>query len=84
MNGKRVVLRDRVHSDAVAAVQYYLDEAGERVALGFVDALEGALQHIGRFPAAGSSRYAHKLELPGVRAWPLDRYPCLLRVLRGA
>ena len=56
-------------------MQYYLDEAGERVALGFVDALEDALGHIGRFPAAGSSRYAHELDLPGVRAWPLHRYP---------
>ena len=75
MNGKRVVLRERVSRDAEAAVRYYRDEAGERVALGFVHALEDALVHIGRFPGAGSLRYAHELDLPGVRAWRLGRYP---------
>ena len=75
MNGKRVVLRERVRMDVEAAVQYYLDEAGQGVALGFVDALESVLLQIGRFPGAGSLRYSHELGLPGVRAWRLGRYP---------
>jgi toxin ParE1/3/4 len=45
------------------------------VALGFIDALEQAYTHIGRHPATGSPRYAHELNLPGLRAWPLTRYP---------
>ena len=29
-------------------------------------------------PAAGSSRYARALDLPGLRSWPLKRYPYLV------
>ena len=78
MTGKRVVLRERADRDAEEAVDHYLREAGEKIALGFVDALEGACAHIADHPAAGSSRHAHELNLPGLRAWPLKRYPYLL------
>ncbi len=78
MSRKRVVLRERADRDADEAVEHYLREAGERIALGFVDALERACAHIARHPAAGSSRHAHELNLPGLRAWPLKRYPYLL------
>ena len=39
------------------------------------DAREQAYVHIGRHPATGSPRYAHELDLPGLRSWPLTRYP---------
>jgi len=78
VSGKRVVLRERADRDAEEAVDHYVREAGERIALGFVDALERACAHIARHPAAGSSRHAHELNLPGLRAWPLKRYPYLL------
>ncbi|HEY8332752.1 MAG TPA: type II toxin-antitoxin system RelE/ParE family toxin, partial [Tardiphaga sp.] len=29
-------------------------------------------------PATGSPRYAHELNLPGLRCWPLTRYPYLV------
>lgn len=57
---------------------YYLGEAGEAVALGFIDALEKGYAHIARHPATGSPRYAHELNLSGLRAWPLKRYPHLV------
>jgi toxin ParE1/3/4 len=60
------------------ALDHYLLEAGEAVADGLVDALQKALAHLGRQPATGSSRYAHELGLPGLRAWPLTRYPYLV------
>ena len=44
----------------------------------FIDALEKAYGHIGRHPATGSPRYAHELNLPGLRAWPLTRYPYIV------
>ena len=47
-------------------------------ASGFVDALEAAYRHIARHPASGSSRYAHELDLPDLRSWPLSRYPFLV------
>jgi hypothetical protein len=34
--------------------------------------------HIGRHPATGSPRYALDLNLPGLRFWPLKRYPYLV------
>jgi len=55
-----------------------LTEADEAVALGLIDALEKAYGHIARHPATGSPRYAYELNLPGVRAWPLPRYPYIV------
>jgi toxin ParE1/3/4 len=46
--------------------------------MGLIDALEQAYTHISRHPASGSPRYAHELNLPGLRSWPLTRYPYLV------
>ena len=93
---KPVVPREQANRDVDEAIAYYLGEASDRVALGFIDALEQAYRHIGRHPASGSSRYAVELNLPGLRAWPLRRFPHLVfyvettdhidvwRVLHGA
>ena len=70
MKAKAVIPREQANRDVDEAVAYYLSEAGEAVALGFIDALEKAYGHIGRHPATGSPRYAHELNLPGLRAWP--------------
>lgn len=34
--------------------------------------------HIGRHPSSGSPPHAHELNLPGLRFWPLTRYPHLV------
>ena len=78
MTAKPVLPRERALRDIDEAVDYYLTEAGERVALGFIDALEQAFQTIGRHPAAASPRYAHELALPGLRSHLLKRYPYLV------
>lgn len=68
-----------VHSWAPAkrdiddAVANYLSEAAETAAFGLIDALEQAYTHIGRHPATSSACYAHELNLPGLRIWPLAR-----------
>jgi toxin ParE1/3/4 len=84
------------HRDTEQALEHYFAEGGSAVALGFIDALEAAYTHIGRQPGTGSPRYAHALNLPGLRTWPLTRYPHLVfyveladridvwRVLHGA
>jgi toxin ParE1/3/4 len=36
------------------------------------------LRHIGAHPASGSPRYAHLLDLPGLRVWPIRRFPYLV------
>ena len=77
MSVKLVIPRVSANRDIDQAINHYLDEGGERVGLGFIDALEKAYRHIARHPASGSPRYAQELDLPGLRAWPLKRYPHL-------
>ncbi len=78
MKAKPVIPREQANRDVDEAIAYYLSEATEAVALGFVDALEQAYTHIARHPATGSPRYAHELNLPGLRTWSLTRYPHLV------
>jgi len=78
MKGKPIIPREQAHRDIEDTIAYYLDEGAEAAATGFIDALEEAYTHIGRHPATGSPRYAHELNLPGLRAWPLTRYPYLV------
>jgi toxin ParE1/3/4 len=75
---KPVVPRAQADRDVNDAVAYCLNEDSERAALGFVDALEQAYGRISRHPATGSPRYAHELNLPGLRFWPMSRYPYLI------
>lgn len=75
---KPVVPRAQAEQDVDEVLHFYLTEGGEPVALGFVEALQQAYAHIGRHPATGSPRYAHELNLPGLRTWPLTRYPFLV------
>jgi toxin ParE1/3/4 len=78
VKAKPVVPRGQAHRDVEDAVAHYLAEGAETAALGFIDALENAYRHIGRHPATGSPRYAHELNLPGLRSRPLTRYPYLV------
>jgi len=64
--------------DIQDAVDHYLSEAGNRTALAFIDELQRAYRQIARYPESGSPRYAHELDLPGLRSWPLKRYPFLV------
>ena len=75
MTAKAVVPREQALRDTDDAIAHYLDESAAQAALGFIDALEGAYAHIGRHPGTGSPRYAHELDLPGLRAWQLTNYP---------
>ena len=78
MTAKPVIGRDLAGRDVDAAIVFYLSEGSEQAALAFIVALEAAYDHISRYPAAGSPRYAHEVDLPGLRCWPLKRYPHLV------
>ena len=78
MKSKPIIPRVLANRDVDAVVAHYLDQDAESAALGFIDALEQAYAHIGRHAATGSPRYAHELNLPGLRFWPLTRYPHLV------
>jgi plasmid stabilization system protein ParE len=56
MKTKPVVPRLLAQQDVDATIGYYLSERAAQVALGFIDALEHAYAHIGRYPATGSAR----------------------------
>jgi toxin ParE1/3/4 len=78
MTLKPVVPRERARQDIEAAIDHYRREAGEQVALAFVDRLQQVFGSICRHPASGSSRYAYELDLPGPRSRSLNRYPYLI------
>jgi toxin ParE1/3/4 len=75
---KPVVLRKRAAQDTDEAIAYYLREADVNVAFAFVAALERAYGQIARHPTSGSLRYAHELDLPGLRYRTLRRFPYLV------
>ena len=83
MTHKPVIPREQANRDVEAAIDYYLSEGAHQAALGFIDALEQAYAHIATHPAMGSPRYAHELNLPGLRYWPLDGYPYLIFYTEG-
>lgn len=74
---KPLVRRARSDADVTQAIDHYLTES-VAAATGFVDAVEEAYGHIQRWPATGSPRYAHALDLPGLRFWRCSRYPYLV------
>jgi len=65
-------------SDIEGAVTRYRQEAGETIALDFVDALEHATRQIGTWPGTGSPRYAELLGVPGLRSLALARFPYVI------
>lgn len=75
---KPVIPRRAALRDIDEAIAFYVGEGANQAALGFIDAVEQAFVHLGHHPAAGFPRYAHELDLPSVRHWPLRDYPFLL------
>jgi toxin ParE1/3/4 len=74
----RVVLRERARHDVETAVDWYREEADEDTALRFVNAVEAALAHVGRYPSSGSARYSMELGIPGLRCWQIEGSPYLV------
>jgi toxin ParE1/3/4 len=78
MKVKPVVLRDLARQDVDEAIDNYLLDGAAQAALNFVDALEKAYRHIARYPASGSPRYAHELDISELRGWPIQRSPFII------
>ena len=78
MSGKPVIPREQARRDIEEIVDHTVASAGTETALTLVDAFQRAYGHISKYPASGSPRYAHELDLPGLRCWPLKRYPFLI------
>ena len=74
----RLVQRSaQAQADIEAALAYYQSEA-PHMAGNFLDALEKAVAHIERAPGTGSPRYAHALDIPGLRFRLVGKFPFAL------
>ena len=74
---KRALRSASASADVLSTLDLYLVEA-PHAAQGFIAALEKAVGQIERQPGIGSPRYAHELDMPGLRHWTLSRYPYAL------
>ncbi|MFY9351198.1 MAG: type II toxin-antitoxin system RelE/ParE family toxin [Sphingobium sp.] len=78
MSAKPVIPRGRALADVEMIVEHYAQEGGADLALRFVDALEAGYRRIAARPGLGSPRYAHELDLPGLRSKAMARFPYLI------
>ena len=78
MKTKPVVPRAKARADAEGAADHYLIEAGPELALGFINALEQTYRFIGEVPGAGSPRWSHDLNIPGLRSQRVEGFPWLV------
>ena len=60
------------------AVAYLVQQQATDAALKMIGSLEAAYTYISKNAATGSTRYAHALDLPGLRTWPLTGHPYLI------
>ncbi len=74
---KPVQRRAAADRDIAEAVAYYVREAPE-VVMPFLDGLQRSYQRIQQFPASGSARYAHELDIPGLRHSLVGAFPYVM------
>ena len=74
---KPLVRLEQADLDVEQSLDYYLSEEPQ-LALGFVEALEKAYSYIQRHPGTGSPRYAHALDIEGLRFWPCSPFSQLV------
>jgi toxin ParE1/3/4 len=76
--GKSIYLSQVARKDLQDALLSYELQNSELAVDGCLDALGKAYQQISKFPKSGSTRTGSEVNLPGLRSWPLTRYPFLL------
>ena len=72
-----VIVSPAAEADLSAIIDHYLVAAGVEVAAGFLTAWDRCMDHLRGFPASGSPRLAEKLEISGLRVWPVKGFPQL-------
>ena len=78
MSGKPVEVLPQAERDLKEATLWYREQGGEPLAMKWADAASNALRHIGPLPRTGASRYAHALNIGGLRFWPVHGLPYLI------
>jgi toxin ParE1/3/4 len=74
---KPVIPREAADTDIDQALAYYTGHAPD-LAPALLDALEAAFKAIAGRPTAGSPRFAHELDLQGLRGWIVKRFPYIV------
>lgn len=74
---KRLVMQRRAMRDLVDARGHYRQEAPHMVGE-FAVTVDSELLHLRRHPATGSPRYGVQLGIPGLRSWPIKRFPYVI------
>ena len=75
---KPVVPRVAAEDDLDRACDHYLITAGSDVAVEFLHDFEIAIAFISKSPGSGSPRYGSEPDLPGLRFWPMKKFPFLI------
>ena len=78
MKRKPIIPRALALQDVDDAVAYLVQQQATDTALKMIGSLEAAYTYISKNAATGSTRYAHALDLPGLRTWPLTGHPYLI------
>lgn len=76
-------VRKDADADFDAAINYYLTEADQAVAVRFIDAVEDAYRLIADNPAIGSTRLPSALGLDRTRTWPVSGFPYIIIYVEG-
>jgi toxin ParE1/3/4 len=70
----RVIHRsDCFWADIQEQVDWYRENAGPEVGVGYVNAVEATLQALAKTPGLGRPRFQNRPELSGVRSWRVER-----------
>ncbi len=78
MTVKPIYLSQVARNDLADLLLNYEQQFAAQAIDGCLDALAKAYKQIGKFPKTGSPKAGNSLELPGLRSWPLTKYPFLL------
>ena len=83
MRPKRTELRERARLDIEEAASYYRAEAGAKIAIQFIDAIQETIRSVSEEPAIGSPRYAHELGIRALRSRKVGKFPHLIFYVEG-
>ena len=78
---KALRLRPAAGEDIRAVVAHYRADSGPGIALAFTDQLQRLMVQIGVAADPGSPWLAQALDLPGLRAWRVPRFPHVVLAL---
>ena len=74
---KRLTVQRRAMRDLAGARAYYRQEAPHML-VDFALTVDSELSHLRRHPDTGSPRYGLQLGIPGLRSWPVKKFPYMI------